>query len=299
MCQNEEKNMAILLYVNGICRDLRTIRELIKLGKTSEELAKQLFNCTEDEFLEALNTKTGVKFPEYKRCLERNSKIRKRQKNFGEDETSDGQTEEEEMSKQELAKDARERELLDLKARYEKDIIVHERNFKILTQRKENFVSCQTTLKKEIKECEAEYRALGEKLNNLKNSFSNSVADAEKCDSEMLESRDKILLAQDELQKVQNELEALKAIEIYSDATGLFVSNEDYLPDKQTINEILCELAENENLKDCSFSTVKKLAEIKAAIALVDIVGMKHMLSTEKCTTDIQEALKMVEKSNG
>ena len=69
--------MGATLYINGRSKELRSIREYVKAGYTKTQLADE-FNCSAETFLEALKEKTGVKFKEYSRDLERNESRNKR-----------------------------------------------------------------------------------------------------------------------------------------------------------------------------------------------------------------------------
>ena len=92
------------------------------------------------------------------------------------------------------------------------------------------------------------------------------------------------------IQKINKELESYKTVEIYCDETGFHISNVEYMPDDDTIDEILCKLRKDPRMEQYMFKTVQNVAKIKAAIALVEIVGLEYSVQLEKCSKDVQDA---------
>ena len=95
---------------------------------------------------------------------------------------------------------------------------------------------------------------------------------------------------EEKLYKINKELESYKTVEIYCDETGFHISNVEYMPDDDTIDEILCKLRKDPRMEQYMFKTVQNVAKIKAAIALVEIVGLEYSVQLEKCSKDVQDA---------
>lgn len=282
------------LCVNGVFKDLRTIRELIKNGTTIESFAT-MFNCSPQDFMDALENKTGSKkFSEYEKDLKRNEKKPKREKAITL-ETSN--QEEEKIVMSEKMVDQYEEELLAREANIRSDIESYNSYVANLQQKKNLAKKNQSYLRTQTDECKKELIRLHEKMEDLKVQYASCCSEIDEYEKQIEEYDEKISMAGVELEEVVEKLELCRAIEIYSDQEGFHVSNSEYIPDKITVNEELCKLADESKLKEFTFDIVKRVAEIKAAIALIEIVGAKYVINDKKCSENVIKAFAIVESA--
>lgn len=293
--------MGTTLYINGRSKELRSIREYVKAGYTKTQLANE-FNCSAETFIEALKEKTGVRFKEYNRDLERNESRYKRKTGL-------------EIKRKEVNSMSETTEIIESEPNvsYEKESAPTFRNReselneqaeeskKNLSEMKEKLERAKVNLteiqneKEEIRnkanQCNEEYVRLKVELEELRKSFAEVTARLEtrKDDVESLEHN--ISEEEEKLYKINKELESYKTVEIYCDETGFHISNVEYMPDDDTIDEILCKLRKDPRMEQYMFKTVQNVAKIKAAIALVEIVGLvEYSVQLEKCSKDVQDA---------
>lgn len=292
--------MGATLYINGRSKELRSIREYVKVGYTKTQLADE-FNCSAETFLEALKEKTGVKFKEYSRDLERNESRNKRKTGL-------------EIKRKEVNSMSETTEIIESEPNmsYEKESTTTfrsreselneqaEKSKKNLSEMKENLEKKETDLiekqnqkddiQKKANHCNEELLRIRKELEELRKSFAEVDAQIEagKKDVEGLEQN--ISEEEERLDRINQELESYKTVEIYCDETGFHISNMEYMPDDDTIDEILCKLRKDPRMEQYMFKTVQNVAKIKAAIALVEIVGLEYSVQLEKCSKDVQDA---------
>lgn len=293
--------MGVALYINGISKDLRTIRELIKDGSTAEQIAKP-FNCSTETLLEALQVKTGVKFKEYKRDLIRNEGRSKRKttieikrKEVG-NMSENAEKEKVELIEEETTK-SHEEFLIEQVQKQETSIFGLREKLALANEKVIETETAKDATQQEVQVCYKQFQEIQSKLGELQKKFANQVSLLDGRRKEAEELSLKIAQETEKLSRLNQELEMYKTIEVYSDESGLHVSNEDYLPDKETILEIICELADDEKVAQYKFETIKKMAEMKAAITLMEIAGVKYSVSAEKCSEEIKELLQITEES--
>ncbi len=292
--------MGATLYINGRSKELRSIREYVKAGYTKTQLANE-FNCSEETFLEALKEKTGIKFKEYNRDLERNESRYKKKTGL-------------EIKRKEVNSMSEATEIIESEPNvsYEKESTTTfrsreselneqaEKSKKKLSEMKENLEKKETDLiekqnkkddiQKKANHCNEEFLRIRKELEELRKSLGEVDAQIEagKKDVEGLEQN--ISDEEERLDRINKELESYKTVEIYCDETGFHISNMEYMPDDDTIDEILCKLRKDPRMEQYMFKTVQNVAKIKAAIALVEIVGLEYSVHLEKCSKDVRDA---------
>ncbi len=293
--------MGATLHINGCFKELRSIRELIKDGYTKAQLAN-MFNCSEEALLEALKTRTGVRFKEYSRDLERNEsrykrkaglEIKRKEVNSMPETTEIIESETKNMSYE------KERDMTFWSHESELNEQAEESREKLsemkekLERAKANFEETQNE-KEEIRikanRCNEEYLRLKMELEELGKSFAEVTARLETRKDDVESLKHDISEEEERLDRINKELESYKTVEIYCDETGFHISNMEYMPDDDTIDEILCKLRKDPRMEQYMFKTVQNVAKIKAAIALVEIVGVEYSVQLEKCSKDVQDA---------
>lgn len=292
--------MGATLYINGCFKELRSIREYIKDGYTKAQLA-DIFNCSEEALLEALKARTGIRFKEYSRDLERNEsrykrktglEIKRKEVNSMSETTEIIESEPNMSYEKEDAMTFRSRESeLNEQAEASKEKLSEMKEK--LEKAKANLIETQNEkddIQSKANHCNEEYLRLKKELEALRKSFAEVVAqiEARKGDVECLEQN--ISEEEERLNRINQELESYKTVEIYCDETGFHISNMEYMPDDDTIDEILCKLRKDPRMEQYMFKTVQNVAKIKAAIALVEIVGLEYSVRLEKCSKDVQDA---------
>ena len=283
-----------MLYINNKQMALRTIRERIKNGCTTEYFA-DFFGVDAKTFLNALEKRTGTKFKEYARCFcnEKRAKtsvtdlpdvaqtsnitnVASKTNNYSYEKESEKKS----MSIIENGYN-REEELTaiikNLMAECEELSQKCEENDKSITQKQEE----KKLIQEKLKKCLEEVQSLHEKY---------SVAEAEI--SKLEENGDALWERYSqkdaELTSAQEELESYKSVEVYFDENGLHVSNEDFIPSKESVSANFLLLSEDENYASYEVKELRALAAIRTAIEGLESVDAKFVLEKEKCTDFVQ-----------